>query len=171
MFLSFHWWRSHHLLRQTSSQTGLGSWWDRWRILLWVPVAAESAFCNIGFAILPEVTRKRKSVIVRSRKSPMPPMPLHSQMSCWLDLESPVLFLIYRCRWIGQMGGCAGGAGNVGPGKMTGRTVPGGPASQQNQLVAGRLSGTAGRLLYCFGNPSLRVETNNSMQFTSLETT
>jgi len=61
-------------------------------------------------------------------------MRLHSQMSYWLDLESPVLFLIYRCRWIGQMDGCAGGAGGVGHGKMTGGTVqedgkPGEPAS------------------------------------------
>lgn len=37
-------------------------------------------------------------------------------------------------------------------------------------MVGGRF-GTAGRSLYCFGNPSLKAETNRTVQFTHLEIT
>lgn len=42
---------------------------------------------------------------------------------------------------------------------------------EEPAIVAWGLSYAAGRLLYCFGNCSLQVETNNSMQFTTLERT
>lgn len=142
-----------------------------WRTLEWVSAAAESAFCNVGFVILPEATRKRKNVIVRSRKSPMPPMPLHSQMSCWLDLESPVSFPTYRCRWVGQTEVCwrgwqHGSCQNT----MHSDAGTAGKPAEPPVMVGGRF-GTAGRSLCCFGNPGLKAETNRTVQFTHLEIT